>query len=431
MQITELPRGYHYYHSQSTLRKDEAVEGIVAEILADVNERGEEALLDSARKFDSPNLDSIWVTEQEIEEASIPEDVHEAIQEAHSRVREFHQRQLDAMTAGLDEGLAWSHEGVGQRLVRMQKVGVYVPGGRAAYPSSVIMNAVPALVAGVDDVVIATPVGADGNLPAAVLVAMREIGIRRAMKVGGAAAIAGMALVEGVDKIVGPGNRYVNEAKKQLFGICGFDGYAGSSEVCVIADEHADAKFAAVDLLTQIEHAPDNLAYLISWSKAKIEEILRQCEELIPLAKDPEGIRKAYELSHAMLVADATQAVGLANSIAPEHLTLAVAEPEALAPLLTTAGCILMGEWTPESAGDYMLGPSHTLPTARAGRFQSPVNVMDFFKFQSVSRMSAESIQPLIPHIEAIARAEGFSMHGLGATLRRIETDHLSEVKGC
>lgn len=411
--------------------RDEATEQIVREIITDVSSRGYAALLDSARKYDASGLSSIEVSQEEIETAKVDDSTLESLRVAIERIKEFHLRQLEAITAGFDSHWEWSNAGVGQRLVRLQKAGVYVPGGRAVYPSSVIMNAVPAIVAGVPEVVVATPAQPDGTLAPAVLVALREVGVTKAIKVGGAAAIAGLALVENVDKIVGPGNKFVNEAKKQLWGRCGFDGYAGSSEVCVMVDAFSDARFAAVDLLTQIEHAPDNRAFLISTSKSKLEEIFTECEKLMPMAKDETSIRQAYDQSSAFLVDHIDRAIELANLLAPEHLTLAIQNPEQFASQIRTAGCVLMGEWTPESAGDYILGPSHTLPTARAGRWQSPVNVMDFLKFQSVSHLTREQLQPLIPHIENIAKVEGFSMHGLGATERRTETDHIGETRGC
>jgi histidinol dehydrogenase len=414
---------------------DSGLSQLVEQIIRDVQNRGDEALLESARKFDAPSMTSIHVTGEEIETASVEHDLEEAIRLAKSRVLEFHSEQLRVMTHGLDANLRWDRRGVGQRLLPITKAGVYVPGGRAVYPSSVIMNAVPALAAGVPGVMITTPAQGDGTLHPAVLVAMREVGISRAVKVGGAAAVAAMALgtesIPRVDKVVGPGNKYVNEAKRQLWGRCGFDGFASASEVCVLVDSSADARFAALDFLTQIEHAPDNVGFLVSTSEPKLHEILRQIDLLKAHAKDPAGIEEALAGSTALVCENLEEATDWVNIIAPEHLSLSVSDPATVLPLIQTAACVLMGEWTPESAGDYVLGPSHTLPTGGAGRWQSPVNVMDFLKFQSVSHMTAETLQPLIGSIDVLARTEGFSIHAEGATARRTGTDHLSEVRGC
>jgi histidinol dehydrogenase len=451
--------------------QEEKVGEVVADIIANVRDRGDTALLDSARKFDAPHLTSIHVSAQEMDEASVERPLFEALRMAMKRVQHFHLNQLEVILQGwhgvdlnlipdvlelrlprrkIDARWAISKRpstvpnqfprsgefGVGQRLLSLDAAGVYVPGGRAVYPSSVLMNVGPASVAQVSTITVATPAQADGTLNPAVLVAMREIGVNNAIKIGGAAAIAALALgtetVSRVDKIVGPGNKFVNEAKRQLWGQCGFDGYAGSSEVCVLVDADADAKFAAIDFLTQIEHAPDNAGFLVSWSKSKLDEIITLLPELAKQAKDPEGTLAAMR-DHGLviLVEDANQAVEVINQIAPEHLSLSVENPENLLSKVQTAGCVLIGEWTPESAGDYIVGPSHTLPTAGAGRWQSPVNVMDFLKFQSVSKLTADDLQELIAHVDVLANAEGFTMHALGATSRRLNNDHLSEVRGC
>lgn len=415
-----------------SVARDAQTQAIVAAIIEDVRHRGDAALVESARKFDAPDLTSVVVSAEEIAEAHVSEPHLDAIRVAISRIRSFHQAQLDVATAGMtpsERGWTWKREAgeaafLGQRYLPVVAAGAYVPGGNAAYPSSVMMNAIPAQVAGVERIAVTTPARRDGSLPTAVLVALREVGIHQAYKVGGAAAITALALgtesIERVDQIVGPGNRFVNEAKRQLWGQVGLDGYAGPSEVCVLADDSADAAMAAADLITQVEHAPDNAGFLIAISQAKLDEIVAEVERQIAEAPRQETIRAALaNESLAIVATDLSQAIDIVNAIAPEHLTAAIRDPEAVLGRLQNAGCVLLGEWTPESAGDYCLGPSHTLPTSGAARFGSPVNVLDFIKIQSLSRMSPASLMPLIPVIEAFGEMEGFPAHAYGATVRR------------
>lgn len=443
--------------AKRTAARDEETQRTVAAIIEDVRGRGDLALLDNARKFDAPELTALRVGEEEIENATVSEEVEAALKEALWRIATFHTAQLTAMTAGWkgddpDEALwdfqqhtvqkplewYWTRTAVGagplfrrkgfyegslgQRMLALVRTGVYVPGGNAAYPSSVLMNAVPGLLVGTE-IALTSPVRRDGTWHPAVLVAMRLAGVREGFKIGGAAAVAALALgtesVGRVDKIVGPGNRWVNEAKRQLWGTVGLDGYAGPSEVCVIADEDADPAYAAADLLTQVEHAPDNAAFLITLSEAKRGAILAEIERQTANAPRGDTMRQALaENSFAVTVRDRTEALDAINRIAPEHLTLAVADPEAWLAGVRNAGCVLMGEHTPESAGDYVAGPSHTLPTAGAAVWQSPVSVADFLKIQSVVRLSDEDVKALAPTIIALAEAEGFTGHAEGARLR-------------
>lgn len=417
-----------------SLHRDSSTEKIVSEIIEAVRTRGDEALLESARRFDAPGLPSILVTQQEIEAAEVEDKVLEAIRTSASRVRAFHQMQAKVLfgeriygwwkTPDLSTDSQRGGLGLGQRFRPLTSAGVYVPGGNATYPSSVIMNAIPAQCAEVKNVFVTTPARQNGTLAPAVLVALREVGIQKAFKVGGAAAIAALALgtesISRVDKVVGPGNRFVNEAKRQLWGQVGLDGYAGPSEVAVLADDHANATFAAADLLTQIEHAPDNAGFLVTLSRAKADEILAEAERLMTGQPREAAMRAALKNESMVFIAkDLAQAVEIVNAIAPEHLTLAVEKPETVVDSIQNAGCVLLGEWTPESAGDFCLGPSHTLPTAGAARFGSPVNVLDFVKVQSVSRLDFATLEPLIPVIEAFGEFEEFPIHGHGATVRR------------
>jgi histidinol dehydrogenase len=410
-----------------TIHRDDETTQVVAATIEDVRRRGDAALIESAGRFDAPNLENLRVSEEEWRGAVVEPRFGEAIRQAKLRIQEFHEGQLGHHR--LAEGRSWSlprtsGSVVGQRYVPLARVGVYVPGGNAAYPSSVLMNAIPALVAGVSEVVVTTPARRDGSLHPAVHVARRELGLAAMFKVGGAAAVAAMALgtesVPRVDKIVGPGNRFVNEAKRQLWGQVGLDGYAGPSEVCVLADDEANVAYAAADLLTQVEHAPDNAGFLVCLSRAKLDAILAEADRQLAGAPRETTMRAALrENSLAIVARDLSEAIELTNAIAPEHLTLALADPEAALPRIHNAGCILMGEHTPESGGDYAIGPSHTLPTGGAARWQSPVNVLDFLKVQSVVNLDRGELNSLIPVIEAFGEMEGFPAHAYGATVRR------------
>lgn len=431
------------------IEQDHALEKVVAEIIADVRARGDEALLDSARKFDSPSIDSLMVTAEELDAAKIEPHHRDALAIAHDRVHHFHEEQMRRLFGGMERpsSAGWSRVGqeiryvrvtdetspswsltdrgstIGQRYVPVNGAGVYVPGGRAAYPSSVIMNAVPAWTAGVNEVVVTTPARPDGTLDPAVLVAMQLTGVSAVAKVGGSAAIAALAFgtesVPRVDKIVGPGNRFVNEAKRQVWGQVGVDGYAGPSEVCVLVDEFADPNFAAADLLTQIEHAPDNVAFVVALSEAILQQVLEAIELQLTVAPRAETMRQALKGSSlAIVVRDLKEACDVVNAIAPEHLSLAVRDSDRAFGWIRNAGAILVGEWTPESGGDYAIGPSHTLPTAGAARWQSPVNVLEFLRVQSVMSLSRATFQELAPVIQTLGDLEGFPQHAAGATVR-------------
>lgn len=431
------------------VRYEEAVSKVVADIIDDVRQRGDHALLDSARKFDSPHISQILATQQEIDEAMPSAEYAFAIDHAIERVKLFHERQLNALTKGWQEheyqqpdarkrdGQARHHypnfrwtwnmapEGsqLGQRLSPLQRVGAYVPGGNANYPSSVVMNVVPAQVAGVNHVTVTTPARKDGTLSPAVLYAARYCGVAKVAKVGGTAAVAALALgtesIDRVDKVVGPGNRYVNEAKRQLWGSVGLDGYAGPSEVCVLVDETAKATYAAADFLTQIEHAADNAGFLVSTSEAKAQEVLAEIERQVSGAARESTMRQAMaDQGAVIIVKDIVEACEIIDLIAPEHLTISTRKPEDAMGMVRNAGCILLGEWTPESAGDYCAGPSHTLPTATAARFGSPVNVLHFLKVQSIMKLSQGELEELRETIEAFGSMEGFPTHGSGANIR-------------
>lgn len=430
------------------MRFEAGVVELVAKIIADVRQRGDQALLDCARQFDAPEISDIAVEQLEIDEAMPPANHAFAIDHAIERVKSFHEAQVAAITRGWTEEAyqtpeerrqlgqnrhhlanhrwTWNMSDggrLGQRMSPLSRVGAYVPGGKASYPSSVIMNVVPAQVAGVNHVAMTTPARPDGTLSPAVLYAARYCGVAQIVKVGGAAAIAALALgtesVARVDKIVGPGNRYVNEAKRQLWGTVGVDGYAGPSEVCVVVDDASNARFAAADFLTQIEHASDNAGFLLCLSKSKGLEVLDEIERQLRGAPRASTMREAIDREcMCILVQSESEAAELIELIAPEHLTIALKDPSGILPNVRNAGCILLGEWSPESAGDYCAGPSHTLPTSTSARFGGPVNVLDFLKLQSVIELNRSDLAELEPTIAAFSEMEGLPAHGNGARVR-------------
>jgi histidinol dehydrogenase len=437
----------------------------VAAIVADVAARGADAVLESVRKFDAPGASSLFVSNYDLEAAKVSDEELEAIKTTIERVTEFHETQLEVLTSDWEDlsfGWGWQTSAVerpatdadkpepqqvsigkfkfdvpdqqpmpdtiesgmlGQRMLPIDRVGIYVPGGKASYPSSVIMNVIPAKAAQVGEVVIATPPRKDGSIDPAVLVAARECGVSKILKAGGASAIAAMALgVKGltkVDKIAGPGNKFVNEAKRQLWGRVGLDGCAGPSEVCVLAMPEADPVWAAADLLTQIEHSEDNCAVLIALSDEHLKKIFDSAKVQIDNAERRDILLKALQNESCAVVVDTVEeAAQVINQFAPEHLAVLADNPGEIVPLIRNAGCIAMGHHTPQSAGDFVSGPSHTLPTSGAARFDSPVNVLDFVKLQSLSMLEPADLEFLKPTIERFAKMEGLPAHGRGASVR-------------
>jgi histidinol dehydrogenase len=406
---------------------DEELQRTVAAIISDVRTRGDDALLDLARRFDSHYIKSIAVTEQEIAAAQVPAEQLAAMEFAFSRVLDFHAAQMSAIKRGWTRrGDSWmwqmAEENVGQRIRPLHSAGLYVPGGLARYPSSVFMLAGPAHKAEVKKLTLATPCGPDGNLSPGVLVAARLARVDKVYKIGGASAVAALAFgtetIERVDKIVGPGNRFVNEAKRQLWGTVGVDGLYGPSEVCVMIDGAANPSFAAADLLAQLEHAPDNLGFIVSEGWQALADMRAQIEVQLESAPRADILRHCLANVQAFVVRDRFQATDIVNEIAPEHLTLSIDDPSRLVDRIANAGCILVGDWTPESAADFCLGPSHTLPTGGAARFAGPINVMDFLKVQSVSYLERDQLEKLAPTVKAMSEAEGFPAHGYATSVR-------------
>lgn len=399
------------------------MEATIRTILGDIRQRGDAALFEYTEKFDRVRLDAntVRVSEGEMASAlrSLDPAVSEALALAAERIEAFHRRQHR-------ESWFYQEERVGLlgQLVRpLSRVGLYVPGGLAAYPSTVLMNAVPAHVAGVEELVICTPVARDRAVPAAVLAAAHLAGVREVYRVGGAQAVAALAYgtesIRPVDKIVGPGNFYVATAKRLVFGAVGIDMVAGPSEVLIVADGTAKAAWIAADLLAQAEHDPLASAICVTPSTELAEAVRAEVE--IQLGALPRGglARGALDAFGAVVVAgDLAGAMELANAVAPEHLELLVADPWALVPQVRNAGALFLGVHTPEVAGDYLAGPSHVLPTAGSARWSSPLSVEDFQKRCSILSLTPEALHRWREPITRLARLEGLDGHARSLTVR-------------
>lgn len=399
------------------------VEAAVRTILEDVRQQGDVALLAYTEKFDGVRLDTGTLRVPETEAAAALEaldsQVRKALSLAAERIEAFHRRQRRDSWFYHEEDTGF----LGQLVRPLTRVGLYVPGGSAAYPSTVLMNAIPARVAGVEDLVICTPIGRGGSVPEAVLAAASLVGIREIYRVGGAQAVAALAYgtesIHPVDKIVGPGNIYVATAKRLLFGAVGIDLVAGPSEVLVVTDGSVAASWVAADLLAQAEH--DALASAVCVTpSAEVAEAV-QAEVNRQLSTLPRGsvAREALEAFGAVIVTqDLRAAVALANAIAPEHLELLVADPWALVPEVKHAGAVFLGAYTPEVAGDYLAGPNHVLPTAGTARWSSPLSVEDFQKRSSLLSLTPGALARWRGPITRLARLEGLEAHARSLTIR-------------
>ena len=396
----------------------------VREILAAVNERGDDALRDLTRRFDGVEPDSIAVPVEEMAAAldAVPPPVRDALEAAAVSIQAYHEAQLPP---GVD--LARDGVRIQGRHLPVDRAGCYVPGGRAVYPSTVLMTAIPAQVAGVAEVVLCVPPGPDGRVPGVTLAAAAVAGVDEVFAVGGAQAIAAMAYgtstIRPVDVIVGPGNVYVAIAKQEVAGIVGVpSSFAGPSEVVVVADGSAPAEFAAIDLILQAEHGPDGLAWLITWHPEVADAVTDAVEALVAEAPRRAEIEATLASSgHAVLCDDAVQALAVANHIAPEHLELQTADPDALVPLVRHAGAVFCGPWAPASLGDYMAGPSHVLPTNGSARFAGALTVRDFMKDVHVVSVDRIGFEAMGDHVVALAEAEGLDAHAASIRLRRGE----------
>lgn len=400
------------------------VEQSARAILESVRTGGDAALFEQAARLDGVRLDagSVRVASEEIREAhsALAPASLEALKTAASRIRAFHQRQLRASWFSEEDGAI-----VGQLCRPLERVGIYVPGGTAAYPSTVLMNAIPAAIAGVPEIVMCTPVRRDGRVASAVLAAAHLAGVHAIYKVGGVQAVAAMAYgtasIPKVDKIVGPGNVYVAAAKRLVFGQVGIDMIAGPTELIIIADEEARAAWAAADLLSQAEHDPLSCAVLLTPSQRLAEGVADEVKRQVAmLPRRAIAEASLEEFGAAVVVKDVAEAVELANQLAPEHLELLVKDPWALLPRVKHAGAIFMGGTSPEVLGDYLAGPNHVLPTGGTARFASSLSVDDFQRRTSLIAFSQEKLEALEPAVVELARLEGLEAHARAAAIRRL-----------
>ena len=403
---------------------DEKLEATVASILADIKKRGDAALLEYTQRFDRLNINNVSALEllqAELRAAfdGLPAAQRTALEQAARRVTAYHQKQLQG---------SWSYteaDGtlLGQQVTPLDRVGLYVPGGKAAYPSSVLMNALPAKVAGVGELIMVVPTP-DGVKNQLVLAAAYLSGVDRVFTVGGAQAVAalayGTASIPKVDKIVGPGNAYVASAKRRVFGVVGIDMIAGPSEILVICDGQTNPDWIAMDLFSQAEHDELAQAILLSPDAKFIEAVTQSANKLLEQMPRRDIIKTALENRGALIhVADLDEACVISNRIAPEHLELSVEDPQALLPRLKHAGAIFMGRYTSESLGDYCAGPNHVLPTSGTARFSSPLGVYDFQKRSSLIQVSAQGAQKLGDIASILAYGEGLQAHAQSALFRK------------
>ena len=398
-----------------------SVEGIVAEIIAEVIKNKDAALYAYAEKFDKVKLTALEVTQEEIERAY--ENADKAfvaiLEEAAENIRLFHQKQVrDGFTLEKDDGVV-----IGQKVTPLDRVGLYVPGGTAAYPSTVLMDAIPAKIAGCKEIVMVTPPAKDGSVNPDILAAAKVAGVTRIFKVGGAQAVAALAYgtesVPKVDKIVGPGNAFVAEAKKQVFGKVDIDMIAGPSEILVLADGTNNPKHIAADLLSQAEHDKMASAVLVTDSRGFAEAVAAELERQIPLLSRSEIARTSIDNNGKIIVADnLMDAIEISNEIAPEHLELCLDNPFDYLDKIRHAGSIFMGKYCPEALGDYFAGPNHTLPTSGTAKFSSPLSVDDFVKKSQFTYYTKEALDKVADKIEYFANKEGLHAHGKSAVVR-------------
>lgn len=397
------------------------VEKSVAAILADVRARGDAAVLDYTAQFDGARLDTLAVTADEIDEAyaGCAPFFLESLERAAENIRVFHSRQVhnSFVITGADGTV------LGQRVLPMERVGLYVPGGTASYPSSVLMNAIPAKIAGVSRIVLVTPPGRDGKINPAVLAAARIAGVTDIYKMGGAQAVAALAYgtqtVPKVDKIVGPGNIYVSVAKRMVYGVVDIDMIAGPSEILVLADKTANAVHVAADMLSQAEHDRLATAVLVCDSMALAEQVAAEIERQLPLLPREEIARASIEANGKIIVAaDLAEGIGIANEIAPEHLEVCVDEPFRYLDSIRNAGSVFLGKYAPEALGDYLAGPNHTLPTLGTARFSSPLSVDEFVKRSSFIYYTKDALANVRDNIVEIAQNEKLDAHAKSVAIR-------------
>ena len=393
----------------------------VRAIIAAVRERGDAAVAEFTKRFDGAEPAGLTLTPTEIEAAAsrTPPEVRDALAAAVANVEAYHRRQL------LDD-VRHERGGVTVREMHLpvRRAGCYVPGGRAAYPSTLIMTAVPARVAGVDEIAVCVPPGRAGRIADVTLAAAAAAGVAEIHPVGGAQAIAALAYgtesIPAVDVIVGPGNAYVALAQREVAGVVGVPAaFSGPSEVVVVADADAPATFAAADVILQAEHGPDGLAWLVTWDEATAEAVEAEVARLTAAAERRDEIEATLRNSgYSVLCSTSEQALEVVNEIAPEHLELMVADPEALVPRVRNAGAVFCGPWAPASLGDYAAGPNHVLPTDGTARFAGALGVRDFLKSMHIVSVDRSGLERLAPHVIALAEAEGLTAHADSVRLR-------------
>ncbi len=405
---------------RATLQDNPRVEAIVRDIIADVRARGDASLLELSRKFDAPDLTALEVPRADWDEAEagLAPDLRMALTRAVANITAFHEKHRKSSWLDAQPGQI-----TGQIVRPLERVGVYAPGGTASYPSTVLMTAIPARVAGVPEIMVCTPAQRDGKVAPLVLAACKLAGVARVFAIGGAQAVAALAwgtqTVPAADKIVGPGNVYVNVAKKLLWGVADMDMLAGPSEVCVVADAGANPVFAALDLLTQAEHDVEAAAFLITDSADFARQVEDEIERRLATLSRRAILRESLERNGAILVAESlAQAFDLANVCAPEHLALMVRDPLGALGAIKNAGAVLLGDYTPQTLGDYLAGPSHTLPTSGTARFASPLHVDTFLKKSSFIYYTPEALHAVAPLLTAFAHAEGFDAHAQAVAVR-------------
>lgn len=429
MNIKRLNTSQNDYQSQmETLLawegvSDDQVNTTVRDIIKNIRLRGDEALVEYTNKFDRMNVSSmkeLTFNQEQIDTAynTIPADQRQALELAAERVRSYHKHQImESWSYTEEDGTL-----LGQQITPLDRVGLYVPGGKATYPSSVLMNAIPAKVAGVEEIVMVVPTP-DGVVNDMVLAAAKIAGVDTVFAVGGAQAVAALAYgtetVPGVDKVVGPGNIYVATAKSMVFGRVGIDMIAGPSEILVVCDGKTDPDWIAMDLFSQAEHDEDAQSILLSWDEKFLDDVQASIEKLLPTMERKDIINTSLSDRGALiLVKDENEAIDVSNFIAPEHLELSVEDPQAMAKKIKHAGAIFMGRYTAEALGDYCAGPNHVLPTSRTARFSSPLGVYDFQKRSSLIMCSADGASELGKTASILGRGESLTAHARSAEYR-------------
>ena len=397
------------------------VTGVVKDIIANVVKNGDKALFEYCARFDGANLDALEVTAQELDEAmaAVSPELIRILETAAANIRKFHQAQVrTGFTIEEKNGIT-----LGQKVIPMDRVGIYVPGGTAAYPSTVLMDSIPAKIAGCGEIVMVTPPGKTGKINPAILAAAKIAGIDRIFKVGGAQAVAALAYgtesVPKVDKIVGPGNAFVAEAKRQVFGQVAIDMIAGPSEILVVADKDANPDYVAADLLSQAEHDKLASAVLVTDSMELALAVQASIEAQLQTLARQEIARTSIDNNGKIIVADTLDAaIEIANTIAPEHFELCVENPFDYLDKVRHAGSVFLGKYCPEALGDYLAGPNHTLPTSGTARFSSPLSVDDFVKKTQFVYYSAEALKSVAKDVAYFAETEGLTAHARSAMIR-------------